>query len=289
MLTNSTELNALGAGLGTGQPIVAPTFVNTPPVSSPYVAPAVAAAVPALGNTGWGNGGFLESLVLLSLLGNRNGLGLGTAGDVAGIAGTTVLEQNVSELRKDVQGVNTTVHELGNEIQGALAIQSSTQAAEFRNLDNQICDVEKEAIKAQYESKIATLQATNEITNKIDTSTVDIKNQLFGISTAMASEFCDTKHLIERGNAALSLQMERGFCQLTENSLRDQIAALRDERDCFRRERASINDNILMSQQTNSILNAIDSQLQKQTSQIVQLGGANVATPTNSNTQTTVS
>lgn len=286
-------------GLGNGAPIIAPTFIapSAPAVApygaaySPYVAPAIAPAVAAPVVGGFGGGGLLETIIALSLL-NKTGTGV-LGGDV--VAGT-VTAQNISDLRSDVAGVNTNVHILGNEMQAAFAVQTASQAGEFRNLDNQICSVEKEAIKAQYESKIATLQSTNEITNKIDASTIDLKNQLFGISTVMASEFCDTKHLIERGNAelalqaerntnALSLQMERGFCKVSEDSLRATIEALRDERECSRRERDGFTQNLLLSQQTNSILNAIDSQLQRQTSQIVQFGAGNVATPVNTNNQ----
>lgn len=289
MRGNEYNLSEVGtSGFGSGQPsnVIAPTFIQPTPQSA-YTAPYAAPVVPAVGGAGFGgfgNGGILEGIILASLLGNRGLLGNGADGVVAG----TVTAQNVADLRKDVADNAKEVHVLGNEIAAMFATHNLTNAGEFRNLDNQICDVEKEAIKAQYEAKIATLQATNEITNKIDASTVDIKNQLFGISTTMASEFCDTKHLIERGNAALSLQIERGFNKITEDDLRDKIDVLRDERECYRRERGSFNDNLLMSQQTNSILNAIDSQLQRQTSQIVQFGAGNLATPVNTNTQTSV-
>jgi len=301
------RINESGYGSGSGAPVIAPTFIapTTAPSLSPYSMAAPVAPVAPVGGLGYGSGGLLESVVLLSLLGNRGlgGYGLGGGDTVA----ATVTAQSVSDLRadvgqlaKDVVGVNTTVHAVGNETQAAFALAATNQAAEFRNLDNQICDVEKEAIKAQYESKIATLQSTNEITNKIDLSTVDIKNQLYNMSTTMASEFCDTKHLIEKGNAdlalqaernynGLTLQLERGFCKIAEDALRAEIADLRDQRECNRRQTDLINTGNLLANQTNSILNTIDSQLQRQTSQIVQFGTGNSATPTNTNTQTTVS
>lgn len=297
-MRNNNEFSSVDAG-GYGQSgvpsnVIAPTFIqpNPTPAYAPAYSPYAAAPVAAVG--GFGNGGFLETIIAASLLGNRGLIG----GDCG--AGTTVLEQNVSDLRKDVADNGKEIHVLGNEVAGMFAAQNLANAGEFRNLDNQICNSEKEAIKAGYEAKIATLQSTNEITNKIDASTVDVKNQLFGISTVMAAEFCDTKHLIERGNAEialqaernkndLSMQMERGFCKIADDALRAQLASLLDERDCYRRERQSIVDSAVVSQQTNSILAAIDSQLQKQTNQIVQFSGlSSVATPTTTSTQNTV-
>lgn len=298
MIRNELDVNRVGeSALGPGgvSPVIAPTFVSSPaaaPLMS-AMAPLATAPVAGLGGTGFGSGGFLEAALLLGILGgNRNGLG------IAGAGTDVVSAQNVSELRKDVADSAAEVHKLGNEIQSSFALQTATLSADFRNLDNQICESDKNAIRAQYEAKIASLQSTNEITNKIDFSTADLKNQLFGLATNVASEFCSLRHQIESGNAEISLQaernhnattlqIERSFCKLEENRLRDEIAALREERECSRRREDSINNSLIMSQQTNSILNAMDSQLQRQTSQIVQFGTGNgaVSTPTSTNNQ----
>lgn len=281
-------------GSQSGAPVIAPTFVSS---STPngygasYSAPLAAPVIPTTGyGNGFGGGGLLESVLLLSVLGNRGlgGYGNGYCGDT----GSQVADQNISNLRKDVAQNATEVHKLGNEMQQAFAQQTASLASDFRNLDNQICETDKNAIRAQYEGKIATLESTNQITDRIDSTTGDIKTQIYGLSTAVASEFCDLRHLIERGNSdlalqaernhnATTLQIERSFCKLTEDNLRAEIERLKEERACTR-------DSILMGSQTNSILNAIDSQLQRQTSQIVQFGTGNAAIPTTTSSANTV-
>jgi hypothetical protein len=248
---------------------------STPVVASTFITPNG-----NQGGYGYGyNGNILEAVILASILGNgRLGYGADTSAD-------SVLGQNVSNLRKDVADNAAETHKLGNEIQQAFAAQTASQAADFRNLDNQICMVEKAAIEAKYEAKIQTLESTNLITDKIDSTTGALKDQIYNLSTTIASEFCDVKHEMEKNKNELSIQMERSFNKLEENRLRDEIAALREQLDCQRRNQDAITNNLLMSQQTNSILNAIDSQLQRQTSQIVQFGTGNgaVSTPTSTN------
>lgn len=77
-------------------------------------------ATDVVGGGGYGFGGF-GGIAPIGLIGLNTFLGNGmwkNNGFRDGIAGTTVLEQNVSELRKDVQGVNTTVEALANERRG---------------------------------------------------------------------------------------------------------------------------------------------------------------------------
>jgi hypothetical protein len=255
----------LETGASTGTPIV----VNTP--SGGYNS-----------GYGYGSGGLIDAVVLAGILGN-NRFGYGNSGE------DSVSSQNVSNLRKDVAENAAEVHKLGNEMQQAFAAQTASQAADFRNLDNQICAVEKAAIEAKYEGKIQTLESTNLITDKIDVTTGNLKDQIYGLSTTIASEFCDVKHEMEKNKNELSLQMERSFNKLEENRLRDEIAALREQLDCQRRDRDALTNNLIMSQQTNSILNAIDSQLQRQTSQIVQFGTGNTGTSIPTNTNNSVS
>lgn len=266
-----------------GGPVIAPTF---------YPAASAVPTTPT-GGYGYGGNGILEMAVLLGLVGNRgfgygNGNGSGNEDQVSA--------QNTSNLRKDVAEIGTEVHKLGNEIQSAFALQTADLSSNFRNLDNQICETDKNAIRAQYEGKIQTLESTNSILDKIDDRAIGIKDQLYGMSTTMASEFCDLKHLMEHNTNKLSLQAERNsnetnqlikdkFCDLETKALENEIARLREQVECQRRDREAINNSLLMSQQTNSILNAVDSQLNRQTSQIVQFGAGNgaVSTPTSTN------
>lgn len=280
------ELESGGSG-----PVIAPTFVN--PAASAI--PTIPTLPTAGGYGGYGNNGILEMAVLLGLVGNR-GFGFGNNGNGNE---DQVSAQNTSNLRKDVAEIGTEVHKLGNEIQSAFAIQTADNSSNFRNLDNQICETDKNAIRAQYEGKIQTLESTNTILDKIDDRAIGIKDQLYGMSTTMASEFCDLKHLMEHNTNKLSLQAERNsnetnqlikdkFCELETKALENEIAKLREQLECQRRDRDAITNSLMLSQQTNSIVNAIDSQLNRQTSSLVQIGTGNLGASTPSSTNTTV-
>lgn len=234
---------------GSGSPLIGPTVVT------PAVSPTT-----SNGYSGYGNGGILETALVLGLLGNRGFGGYGYGNNCNGE--DTVTSQNVSNLRKDVADTKTEVHKLGNEIQAAFATQTADLASNFRNLDNQICEADKNAIRAQYEGKIQTLESTNSILDKIDDKSSAIKDQLYSISTTMASEFCDLKHIMEKNTNYLSLQAERNsnttnqlikdkFCELETKALENEITRLREQVDCQRRDREALNTTLLMSQQTN--------------------------------------
>lgn len=196
------------------------------------------------GGLGGGIGGLgLVGLIgLNSFLGDR-GLGLG-AGAIAGagIAGTTVLEQNVSELRKDVAGVNTTVEALGNELQGALAQQTLGQTGEFRNLDNRLCDSEKAALTAAYQATIQGMQNTQMLSN-----------QMTAFQTQNAAEFCEIKQAINAdGDSTRALI----------NSI--EMQNLRDALELERRGRSEREIEINVTQTNQQTQNQLQAQLQSQ-------------------------
>lgn len=302
--STSNARSGYGADGGGGGTVVAPTFISptaTPSYASPYASISPYSVAPAVGTIGTG-GGLLESLVLLSALGGR-GLGVNDCDK------NTLVEQGCSDIRKDVADIGKEVHVLGNELQASFSRGEISLANQFRNLDNQICETDKNAIRSAYESKIASLESTNAITGKIESCCDGIKDQIFALSTNMNTQFCNTNHLIERNHADILLNQERNtnqitlqaerntnairtdikdqFCELREKSLQDTIDELRDERECHRRERDIINTGNLLSAQTTAIAQIVGSQLQRQTSDIVQFGTGNVATPLNTNTQIT--
>lgn len=194
------------------------------------------------GGLGAGIGGLgLVGLIgLNSFLGNRFGeFGAGAPGAVAG---TTVLEQNVSELRKDVAGVNTTVEALGNELQGALAMQNLSQQTEFRSLDNRLCDSEKSALTAAFQATIQGMQNTQMLSN-----------QLTAFQVSNDKEFCSIKSAINAdGDATRAL--------ITQNL----IDGLRSELATERRNRDNREIEINVSQTNQQTQNQLQAQLQSQ-------------------------
>lgn len=231
---------------------------------------------------GIGGVGLVGLIGLNSFLG-RDGFGAG-AGTGAGIAGTTVLEQNVSELRKDVAGVNTTVEALGNELQGALAMQNLSQQGEFRNLDNRLCDSEKAALTAAYQSSIQGFQNTQAI-----------QSQMTAFQVANDKEFCAIKSQINSdGDATRAL--------ITQNL----IDGLRNELLQERRGRENREIEINIANTATNTQAQIQAQLQNQNqliangfalfgdqinranNSIVNLGGTVAAGQTNTNANTKV-
>lgn len=200
----------------------------------------VVGGYPAAYAGGMGGLGLVGLIGLNSFLGNR-GLGDGF-GAGAGIAGTTVLEQNVSELRKDVAGVNTTVEALGNELQGALAMQNLAQSGEFRNLDNRLCDSEKSALQAAFAATIQGMQNTQAI-----------QTQMTAFQVANDQQFCAIKSQINAdGDATRAL-----ITQNLIDDLRSQLVAERRGRDS-REIEINVQNNATQTQ------NQLQAQLQSQ-------------------------
>lgn len=205
------------------------------------------------GGAGYGfGGGFGGGFPLVGLLGVNNFLGGrggfgndGFSGNGA-IPGTTVLEQNVSELRKDVAGVNTTVEALGNEIQGALAMQNLAQAGEFRNLDNRLCDSEKTALASAYAASLQAFQNTQAI-----------QTQINGVQTSMDAQFCQVKNAIH---------IDGDSTRALINSI--EMQNLRDALELERRGRSNREIEINISNTNQQTQNQLQAQLQAQ-SQII--------------------
>lgn len=241
------------------------------------------------GGLGAGLGGFgLVGLIgLNSFLGNR-GFGDGFAGGAfpgAGLAGTTVADQNISELRKDVQGVNTTVESLGNELQGAIFNQTLGQTTQFNNLGDLVMNGFSQTALA---AKDATIQGI------INTQT--IKDQASAFQVINQENFCSVKSLIAaEGDKTRDL--------ITQNLIDGLRAELVQERRG--RDNREIEINVTQTnQQTQNQLqaqiqsqnqflatmfNSLGDQVNRATNSIVNVGSGLVASPqTSSNANTKV-
>lgn len=227
------------------------------------------------GGLGAGIGGLgLVGLIgLNSFLGNR-GFGDGFGGpNGGGIVASTVADQNISELRKDVAGVNTTVEALGNELQGAIFNLNSGLMSEFRNLDNQICDVEKTQLQSSYAQSLQAFQNTQ-----------SIKDQMSAFQVANDQQFCAVKEAIHAdGDATRAL-----ITQNLIDELRNQLVTERRNRDNREIEISVNNSNTSIqgqiqaqAQQQNqflaSMFNALGDQVNRAANSVVQVGSGLVA------------
>lgn len=198
----------------------------------------------AYGGLGAGLGGFgLVGLIgLNSFLGNR-GWGDGFGGpNGGGFVASTVADQNISELRKDVASVNTTVEALGNELQGALNASNMNNANNFRNLDNQICGVEKTLLQQSYAQSLQAFQNTQAI-----------QNQVSAFQNATDLQFCAVKQQINADGDATRALINQNL-----------IDGLREELSRERRGRDQREIEINVTQSNQQTQNQLQAQLQSQ-------------------------
>lgn len=224
------------------------------------------------GGLGGGLGGFgLVGLIgLNSFLGNRGfGDGFGGPGGVA----ATVADQNVSELRKDVAGVNTTVEALGNELQGAIFNLSSLQTGQFNNLSNLIMAGSKENALLAKDSIIAGMLNTQ-----------GIKDQAAAFQVVNQENFCQLKEAIHADGDATRALINQNLI----DGLREELARERRGRD-----QREIEINVTQSnQQTQnqlqaqmqsqnqflaSMFNALGDQVNRAANSVVNVGSGTVA------------
>lgn len=236
-------------------------------------------------NNGIGGLGLVGLIGLNSLWGGR---GFGNEGFLNGgrdFAGTTVAEQNISELRKDVAGVNTTVESLGNEMQQAFATQNLSFSGEFRNLDNQICDMEKTMLQQSYAQSLQAFQNTQAI-----------QNQVTAFQVANDAKFCNLENQIHAdGDATRAL-----INSIEMQNLRDALASERRNRDnreieinVTQTNQQTQNQLQAQLQQQNQFLatmfNTLGDQVNRAANSVVNVGSGTVAAPqTNSQANTKV-
>lgn len=249
-------------------------------------------ATDVIGGGGYGFGGFggiapIGLIGLNTFLGNGWNNGWNQCGDGRGLdrAGITVLEQNVSDLRKDVADNGKEIHVLGNEIAGMFAQQNLAMTGEFRNLDNQICETEKVVVAGNHALSLQGFQNTQAI-----------QAQMTNFQHSVDNQFCAVKEQISAdGQATRAL--------ITQNLIDD----LRSELDRERRGRdnreieinvqnnATQTQAVLQAQQQqqtqylSTLLGSLGDQVNRATNSVINVGSGLVAgSQSNSNANTKV-
>lgn len=227
------------------------------------------------GGAGYGfGGGFgFPPVGLFGVFGGFGNRGFGNDFNGNDRSGITVLEQNVSDLRKDVADNGKEIHVLGNEVAGMFAQQNLAFTGEFRNLDNQICDVEKTQLQTAYAQSLQAFQNTQAIQNQVTAFQVANDAKFCNLETAIHADGDATRALIN------SIEMQ---------NLRDALASERRSRD-----NREIEINVTQTnQQTQnqlqaqlqsqnqflaSMFNSLGDQVNRATNSVVQVGSGLVA------------
>ncbi len=131
------------------------------------------------------------------------------------------------------------------------AQQNLAFTGEFRNLDNQICDVEKTLLQQSYAQSLQTFQNTQAI-----------QTQMTNFQHSVDSQFCDVKSQIHAdGDATRAL-----INGIEMQNLRDALASERRSRD-----NREIEINVVQTNQQTQ--NQLQAQLQSQTQAFASLFG----------------
>lgn len=226
------------------------------------------------GGFGFGGGGILEGLLFASLLGRRGGLfggdGAGGGEILAGDIASKVVElQNTADLKAEMKDVESGLRE-------TILNQTIGLGEEFRSLDTQIGNAKLDAVKAQFEAKIASLESTQAINNRLTAFEVSTDKQFCHVNSHVdAAE----RRVIERVDSSERRILDKIADNILEEK-NDLIAQLRTRNN-------NLDQTLLFSNQINGLAVALNNISQKQdlTNQTIQFGTGNVATPTANNNQ----
>lgn len=184
----------------------------------------------------WGDGGMLTLLLLVILLGGRNGFGYGAAAEGAGVAGvdrTVVNEANYSRLL-DAIGTNGTRQEMAiqnlanalncdvNAIQGALCSIDKQLAVNQGSIINAIqsccCNLQGKIDQCCCQTNLRIERTENALQREIQANRFQAQTLDAATRQLIIQQFCDQ-------NAYLASQ----FCDIKTREDKREIQALRDK------------------------------------------------------------
>ena len=216
------------------------------------------------GNWGWGDGGMLTLLFLIILLGGRGGFGYGANFDAAGVAGvdrTVVNEANFGQLLDAINGnrnsaerlaqtLNCDIQTINNAICG-VDKQLAINHGDFINaIQSCCCNVRTEILQSQNAIQSQLAKCCCDTNLNIERTGNVLQRQMDQCCCDLKTGQQETRYLIQTTDAAtrqyfdgkinaLSLQVERGFCDQRERELLNRIHDLEDQRDTLRTEAQS--------------------------------------------------
>lgn len=144
------------------------------------------------------------------------------------------------------------------DIRDSIQSLQSSNSQQFAHVHEKACDAEKEAIRAQYEGKLQTIQTGKEVENRVsdlernvDVRFCDLEKTVLTEGSLTRAEsaagFSAVALAAAKDAAAISAQLARccceqemaiadlkratqeGFCKVSEDAVRAQLAAVQDE------------------------------------------------------------
>lgn len=204
-----------------------------------------------VGGMGYGGGfGGIAPVGLFGVFGGfgNRGFGNDNFGDRSGI---TVLEQNVSDLRKDVADNSKETHILGNEIAGMFAQQNLAFTGEFRNIDNQVCALDKTVMQGNF----ALSNQMSNFQHAMDRQTCDILQAVHADGDATRALI--TQNLIDElrhQNQELRRHSDNREIEININNTNQQMQAqLQNQTQLFASMFGTLSDQV--NRATNSVVN----------------------------------
>lgn len=206
----------------------------------------------------------LTLLFLIILLGGRGGFGYGADFDAAGVAGvdrTVVNEANFGQLLDAINGnrnsaerlaqtLNCDVQTINNAICG-VDKQLAINHGDFINaIQSCCCNVRTEILQSQNAIQSQLAKCCCDTNLNIERTGNLLQRQMDQCCCDLKTGQQETRYLIQTTDAAtrqyfdgkinaLSLQVERGFCDQRERELLNRIHDLEDQRDTLRTEAQS--------------------------------------------------
>ena len=211
------------------------------------------------GNWGGNNGGFLVLILLLILLGGRNRFGSwGADGGVAGVDRTVVNEANYAQMMDAVRGNRGAIERLADtlncdvgQLQMALCGVDKQLAINHGDVINAVqsccCNVRTDIMQSQNALQSQLARCCCDTNLNIERTGSMLQRQIDQCCCDLRTGLQENRYLIQTTNAAtmqhfdekfnaLSLQVERGFCDQRERELLNRIHDLEDQRDTLRTE-----------------------------------------------------
>lgn len=227
------------------------------------------------GYGGLGGLGLVGLIGINSLFGQNNwggnwgagGFG-GPFGAAAGVAGATVADQNISDLRKDVADVNTSIQGLGNELAASQAQQTLGQTQAFANLNDRLCDSEKTTLAGFYSIQTQGLMNTQAIKDQLTAQQIINQENFCQIKSAINADGDATRALIntiEMQNLRDALELERRGRQFREV----EINVTQTNQQTQNQLQAQLQSQ---SQAIGNALNMLGDQINRQTNSMINLG-----------------
>ena len=185
-------------------------------------------------NDGLGGGGALGLLGLAALFGgngfgNRNGSG--TCEPPASFAYAQRAADNSSELLASLGKSEGDIKEAFN---AGLHRNQIENAAHFSNLNNRLCDTEKEAIKAGYEARLESLQTKSDLLANQNANTISIKDDIKDFRFSVDKDFCRLNSDLDKRFHHIEHFVEKKFDALLERDYKARISQLEEKLELFR-------------------------------------------------------